>query len=94
MLMLVNGFLPVFSRTIFLQFCLIVSIKFFSCLKLFTAKLLQVFVISSSKSNLKVSLASSSGIPRNETIGFLLFHCLKLSMLFLKVRSQKYFFSL
>ena len=68
--MLVKGFLPVFSLTIFLQFCFIVSIKFFSCLKLFTAKLLHVFVISSSKSNLKVSLTSSSGIPRKDIIGF------------------------
>ena len=58
--------------------CLIVSIKFFSCLKLFTAKLLQVFVISSSKSNLKVSLTSSSGIPRNETMGFFTFPLLEI----------------
>ena len=49
------------------------SIKFFSCLKLFKAKLLHVFEISSSKSNLKVSFTSSSGIPLKDIIGFFIF---------------------
>ena len=72
-----KGFFPVLSLTILLQFCLIVSIKFFSWFLLCNEKVLQMLKILSSISKIKFLLSSLSGIPLNEIIGFLTFPLLE-----------------
>ena len=52
---IVNGFFPVFSLTILLQFCFKVSIKFCCCFLLSIENVLHIVIISSSISKIKVS---------------------------------------
>ena len=76
-----KGFFPVLSLIILLQFCLIVSIKFFSWFLLCNEKVLQMLKILSSISKIKFLLFSLSGIPLNEIIGFLTFANSKINIL-------------
>ena len=70
MFIVVKGFLPVLSLTIFLQFCFKLSIKLFSCFLLWIENVRQTLSTSSSMSKTNVYDNSSTGIPLKDTIGF------------------------